>query len=133
MYSCLVAACGHLEEILQAAKDKDKKKPLTADDVPNNMFHPAIAVYKDLYENMSVTTTEAFEEELNCKNDVDVQKAISKLRDLEAEWNKFLTSLDPEAAENEKKDIFEGEIIPGPVNLLNASFMEWVGVWGGSG
>ena len=56
----LVSAYDRLDDLLQAAKDK----PITGGDVPGTMFLPAVAVYKELYQKMSVKTTEAFEEKI---------------------------------------------------------------------
>ena len=63
----LDAACGKLEDLLKTAKDK----PITGGDVPGNMFLPAVAVYKDLFDNMDVKTTEAFDKKLKSATDID--------------------------------------------------------------
>jgi len=109
-------ACGKLEDLLKTAKDK----PITGGDVPGNMFLPAVAVYKDLFDHMAVKTTEAFDKKLKSTTDIDAQKAITKLRALEVEWNQFLTTVNPETAESERNVVAEGEIISGPINLVNA-------------
>eukprot|EP00092_Neocalanus_flemingeri_P041470 GFUD01045156.1.p1 GENE.GFUD01045156.1~~GFUD01045156.1.p1 ORF type:complete len:151 (-),score=51.77 GFUD01045156.1:604-1056(-) len=114
--SSLVSAYDTLEDLLQAAKDK----PIARGDVPGTMFLPAVAVYKELYENMSVKTTEAFEDKVNNTSNAEVQKILSKLRELEADWNLLLTTVDPEVAESDKKIVSEGEAVPAPVNLVNA-------------
>ena len=67
MLPSLGSAYGALEDLLQAAKDK----PLKGGDVPGNMFLPAVAVYKELYEKMSVKTTQAFEKKMKNTDDVD--------------------------------------------------------------
>lgn len=109
-------ACGKLEDLLKTAKDK----PINGGDVPGNMFLPAVAVYKDLFDHMAVKTTEAFDKKLKSTTDIDAQKAITKLRALEVEWNQFLTTVNPETAESERNVVAEGEIISGPINLVNA-------------
>ena len=45
-----------LEDLLRVAKDK----PINGGDVPGNMFLPAVAVYKELYEKMSVKKLKSF-------------------------------------------------------------------------
>ena len=67
MLPILGSAYGALEDLLQAVKDK----PLKGGDVPSNMFLPAVAVYKELYEKMSVKTSEAFEKKIKNTDDVD--------------------------------------------------------------
>ena len=49
-----------------------------------------------------------------------VQRALSKLESLEVEWNKFLTTVDPEVKEGERRSVVEGDIIATPVKLENA-------------
>lgn len=51
---------------------------------------------------------------------ISAQKAITKLRALEVDWNQFLTTVDPETAESERNVVAEGEIISRPINLVNA-------------
>ena len=63
----LDAACEKLEDLLKTAKDK----PITGGDVPGNMFLPAVAVYKDLFDNMAVKTNEAFNKKLKSTTDID--------------------------------------------------------------
>lgn len=63
----LDAACEKLEDLLKTAKDK----PITGGDVPGNMFLPAVAVYKDLFDNMAVKTNEAFDKKLKSTTDID--------------------------------------------------------------
>jgi len=116
MLPILGSAYGALEDLLQAAKDE----PLKGVDVPGKMFLPAVAVYKELYEKMSVKTTEAFEKKMQSTDDVEVEKLLTKLKALEADWNLFLTTVDPEVAESERKMLAEGESVPGTVNLVNA-------------
>jgi len=111
----LVTACEKLENIIEEAK----AKVVTADDVPENMFRPAIAVYKDLYETMDVKTTEAYEKKLMSCYETDVQDIISKLRSLEVEWDDIVRSLDPEEEENETKILYEGDRLAGSVELIN--------------
>ena len=67
MLPSLGSAYGALEDLLQAAKDK----PFKGGDVPGNMFLPAVAVYKELYEKMSVKTSEAFEKKMKSTDDVE--------------------------------------------------------------
>jgi len=112
----LVSAYDRLDDLLQAAKDK----PITGGDVPGTMFLPAVAVYKELYQKMSVKTTEAFEEKIKTTTNNEVQKILSKLKALEFDWNMLLTTVDPEFAESDKKIVKEGEVVPSPVNLVNA-------------
>ena len=59
---------------------------------------------------------------MNTRNKIYIsaQKAITKLRALEVDWNQFLTTVDPETAESERNMVAEGEIISGPINLVNA-------------
>ena len=70
MLSALESAYGKLEDLLQAAKDK----PVTGSDVPGDMFLPAVGVYKELFEKMSVKTTKDFEKKIYRTDDVDGMK-----------------------------------------------------------
>ena len=67
MLLSLGSAYGTLEDLLKDAKDK----PFKGGDVPGNMFLPAVAVYKELYEKMSVKTTVAFEKKMKNPDDVE--------------------------------------------------------------
>merc|ERR1711970_952266 len=116
MLTSLVTACENFENII----GESKEKVVTADDVPENMFRPAIADYKDLYETMDVKTTEAYEKKLLSCYETDVQDIISKLRSLEVEWDTIVRSLDPEEEENETKILSEGDRLAGSVELINA-------------
>ena len=49
-----------------------------------------------------------------------VHRVLSKLETLEVEWNKFLTTVDPEVKEGERRSVVEGDIIATPVKLENA-------------
>merc|ERR1712029_381163 len=84
------------------------------------MFLPAVAVYKQLYEDLGVKTTEEYDAKLSAADGDDVQRVLSKLESLEVEWNKFLTTLDPEVKEGERRSVVEGDIIATPVKLENA-------------
>ena len=42
------------------------------------------------------------------------------MKALEVDWNLFLTTVDPEVDESERKMLTEGESVPGTVNLVNA-------------
>ena len=63
----LTTACEKLDKLIEEAK----AKVTTADDVPDNMFRPAIAIYKDLYAEMDVKTTEAYEKKLVSCDETD--------------------------------------------------------------
>ena len=54
------------------------------------------------------------------KTFVLVEKLLTKLKALEFDWNLFLTTVDPEVAESDRKMLAEGESVPGTVNLVNA-------------
>ena len=63
----LTTACEKLDKLIEEAK----AKVTTADDVPENMFRPAIAIYKDLYAEMDVKTIEAYEKKLISSDQID--------------------------------------------------------------
>ena len=63
----LTTACEKLVKLIEEAK----ATVTTADDVPENMFRPAIAIYKDLYGEMDVKTTEAYEKKLVSCDETD--------------------------------------------------------------
>ena len=67
MLPSLGSAYWALEDLLQDAKDN----PINAGEVPGNMFLPAVAVYKELYENISVKTSEAFEKKMKSTDDAE--------------------------------------------------------------
>ena len=56
MVLSLQTALDKLEDILESAKNNS----VTRDDVPGKMFIPGVGVYKDLYDDLGVKTTEEF-------------------------------------------------------------------------
>jgi len=116
MLPILQTALDKLEDLLDTAKTT----AVAGEDVPGKMFLPAVAVYKQLYEDLGVKTTEEYDDKLSTADGDDVQRVLSKLESLEVEWNKFLTTVDPEVREDERRSVVEGDIIATPVKLENA-------------
>merc|ERR1719184_96582 len=84
------------------------------------MFRPAVALYMHLYQQLGINTTQAFEKRLNSITNVEVQDVISKLKILELEWDKFLSSVNPEWDVDVMEVITEGATISTSVELVNA-------------
>jgi len=116
MLPILQTAVDKLEDLLDTAKTT----AVTGEDVPGKMFLPAVAVYKQLYEDLAVKTTEEYDAKLSSIADNEVQRVLSKLESVEVQWNKFLTTVDPEVKENDRKCVTEGDIIATPIQLVNA-------------
>jgi len=116
MLHILQTGVDKLEDLLDTAKTT----AVAGEDVPGKMFLPAVAVYKQLYEDLAVKTTEEYDAKLSSTADEEVQRVLSKLESVEADWNKFLTTVDPEVKESDRKCVTEGEVIATPVQLVNA-------------
>jgi len=116
MVLSLQTAVERLEDILESARNNH----VTWEDVPGKMFIPGVGVYKDLYDDLAVKTTEEFVVKVSSTADDNVQRLLSKLETLEHDWKKFITTLDIEVKETEKISIAEGDFIDTSVKLVNA-------------
>ena len=61
MLPILQTALDKLEDLLDTAKNT----AVAGEDVPGKMFLPAVAVYKQLYEDLGVKTTEEYDAKLS--------------------------------------------------------------------
>jgi len=115
MLSALQAALADLKEILESARENaiDRK------DVPGKMFLPAVEVYKKLFNELHVKTTEEYKEKIFQVNDEEVKVAIQQFESLEKEWNSFLATLDPEIECEASKTLTTGGFLTEPVKLQN--------------
>merc|ERR1712002_615271 len=117
MLSALQAALADLKEILESARENaiDRK------DVPGKMFLPAVEVYKKLFNELHVKTTEEYKEKIFQVNDEEVKVAIQQFENLEKEWNGVLATLDPEIECEASKTLTTGGFLTEPVKLQNVS------------
>jgi len=115
MLSALQAALADLKEILESARENaiDRK------DVPGKMFLPAVEVYKKLFNELHVKTTEEYKEKIFQVNDEEVKVAIQQFESLEKEWNGVLATLDPEIECKASKTLTTGGFLTEPVKLQN--------------
>jgi len=116
MLHSLQTAVGRLEDILQSARQSD----VSGKDVPGKMFLPAVAAYKQLYDDLAVKNTQEFDSKVSSTEDDDVRNVLSKLDALELEWNELLKTVDPEVKTNETLCVAEGDTIVTPVKLESA-------------
>ena len=121
---------------LKSVLDSARNSKISGEDVPGKMFLPAVDIFKELYDNLAVKTTEEFDAVVSSVDDYDgincifytnlsliffiVQRVFTNLKDLELDWYKFLTTFDPEANEIE---IAEGDIITDSINLVDARYV----------
>jgi len=117
MLSALRAALADLKEILKSAREN----AIDGKDVPGKMFLPAVEIYKKLYDDLHVKTTEEYKEKIFQVNDEEVKVTIQQLESLEKEWNGVLATLDPEIECNASKTLTEGGFLTEPVKLQNVS------------
>jgi len=78
MLSALQAALADLKEILESRENAIDRK-----DVPGKMFLPAVEVYKKLFNELHVKTTEEYKEKIFQVNDEEVKLAIQQFESLE--------------------------------------------------
>jgi len=115
MLSALQAALADLKEILKSAREN----AIDGKDVPGKMFLPAVEIYKKLYDDLHVKTTEEYKEKIFQVNDEEVKVTIQQLESLEKEWNGVLATLDPEIECKASKTLTEGGFLTEPVKLQN--------------
>ena len=67
MLHSLQTAVGRLEDLLQSARQSD----VTGEEVPGKMFLPAVAAYKQLYDDLAVKNTKEFDSKVSSTEDDD--------------------------------------------------------------
>ena len=73
MLHILQTGVDKLEDLLDTAKTT----AVAGEDVPGKMFLPAVAVYKQLYEDLAVKTTEEYDAKLSSTADEEGNYRVS--------------------------------------------------------